>query len=201
MSKRVIKTLAVFCASRDGTKAEYTAAAQSLAQALCGAGITLVYGGAKVGLMGVLADRMLQLGGEVIGVIPQSLVDVELQHPDITQCYVVNSMHERKAKISELADGYIMLPGGFGTFEEFFEVITWAQLGFHQKPCGIFNVADYFQGLLAFIETSVAQEFIYADDAKRMLVADNAVNLLQQMQSYEVTAGSKWQGNKSDVNA
>ena len=94
-----------------------------------------------------------------------------------------------------------MLPGGFGTFEEFFEVLTWAQLGFHQKPCGVINVENYFQGLLDFIDTSVAQGFVYADDAKRILVADNAASLLQQMQSYEVTAGSKWQGNKSHINA
>ena len=201
MSSRVIKTLAVFCASRNGAKAEYTAAAQSLAQTLYDAGVNLVYGGAKVGLMGALADRMLQLGGKVIGVIPQSLVDVELQHPNLTQCFVVNSMHERKAMMSKLADGYIMLPGGFGTFEEFFEVLTWAQLGFHQKPCGVINVENYFQGLLDFIDTSVAQGFVYADDAKRILVADNAASLLQQMQSYEVTAGSKWQGNKTDINA
>lgn len=144
-------------------------------------GIAVVYGGGSVGLMGVLADTAIGLGGDVVGVLPESLATDELLHPGVTKMFVVQSMHARKAKMAELADAFLALPGGFGTLEELFEVVTWAQLGFHNKPIGMLNVAGYFDPLIAFLDHAVAVDFIKAKHRRLLLVDDAASRLLDQM--------------------
>src|SRR5499427_3746527 len=155
-----MKRICIFCGSRTGAQSEYAEAAKGMGHELLRRGIGLVYGGGCVGLMGTVADAVMGGGGEVIGVIPEALVTRELAHGDITQLIVVHSMHERKAKMAELSDAFIALPGGYGTFEEFCEIITWAQLGLHRKPCGILNVEGYYDPLLALFDRAVAEGFL-----------------------------------------
>lgn len=188
----MIKSLTIFCGSSTGKSPLYTDGAISLADAMCAAGIRLVYGGAKVGLMGLLADRMLYNGGEVIGVIPQALIDVEIQHPGLTRLHVVNTMHERKAMLADLADGFIMLPGGAGSLDEFFDVMTLSQLGFHQKPCGILNVAGYYDGLLQFLDHTVSQGFLKTPHRDMIIVDHEAQTLIERCHAYTGTNNKKW---------
>ena len=155
-----MKRLCVFCGSNRGTHPAYEQAAVNLGQTLAAQGIGLVYGGGNVGLMGALANSVLAAGGEAIGVIPTFLRDKELAHSQLTQLHVVDSMHTRKAMMADMADGFIALPGGLGTFEELFEVWTWRQLGYHDKPIGLLNVAGYYDAMLAFLQHSVASGFI-----------------------------------------
>ncbi len=155
-----VRRLCVFCASSIGTRAEYTAAAIELARVMTAAGVGLVYGGGAVGLMGVIADAVLERDGQVVGVIPEALASREIAHAGLTELRVVASMHERKALMAELSDGFIALPGGFGTFEEFCEVVTWTQLGLHPKRCGLLNVAGYYDALLAQCDRAVQDGFI-----------------------------------------
>ena len=152
-----MKRICVFCGSNKGAKPAYIEAAKSLGKVLVKKNIGLIYGGGKVGLMGVIADEVLASGGEVIGVIPQSLVNREVAHQNVTQMHIVNSMHERKALMADLSDGFMALPGGMGTFDEFCEILTWAQLGIHQKPCGILNVENYFTPLLAMFDHAMRE--------------------------------------------
>src|ERR671932_40439 len=147
-----MRRLCVYAGSNAGARPEYARAAEELARELVARGIGLVYGGGRVGLMGVLADTVLAGGGEAIGVIPQALVDREVGHQGLTELRVVGSMHERKALMAELADAFVALPGGYGTWEEFFEIVTWVQLGLHPKPCGLLNVAGYYDPLLALAD-------------------------------------------------
>ena len=147
-----MQRICVFCGSQVGRRPLYAAAATALGTLLAQRGIGLVYGGGKIGLMGVVADAALAAGGEVIGVIPERLMNRELGHGGVTDLRVVDSMHERKAMMSELSDGFIALPGGYGTFEEFFEVVTWMQLGIQSKPCGLLNVGGYYDMLLALLD-------------------------------------------------
>lgn len=160
--------LCVFCGSSAGNRAEYAAAARALAGVMADAGVGLVYGGGAVGLMGILADAVLARGGEVIGVIPQALARREIAHDGLTRLHVVASMHERKALMAELSDGFIALPGGFGTFEEFCEVVTWTQLGLHPKRCGLLNVCGYYDALLAQFDRAAGDGFLRP--AKREIV-------------------------------
>lgn len=155
-----LRSLCVFCGSSIGNRAEYTAAAVELARVMTAAGVGLVYGGGAVGLMGVIADAVLERDGQVIGVIPEALASREIAHPGLTQLRVVASMHERKALMADLSDGFIALPGGFGTFEEFCEVVTWTQLGLHPKRCGLLNVSGYYDALLAQCDRAVQDGFI-----------------------------------------
>lgn len=173
--------LCVFCGSAFGADSAYVAAARALAVGLHARGLGLVYGGAKRGLMGVLADSMLELGGEVIGVIPRSLVEREIAHDGLSELIVVNSMHERKATMAERADGFMALPGGFGTLEEFMEVVTWAQLGLHDKPLALLSVANYFAGLLAFIQHMTQKGFVSPHAAPQILVGSDPAELLDRM--------------------
>lgn len=152
--------ICVYCGSNRGARPEYAAAATRLGRLLGERGIGLVYGGGNVGLMGVLADAALAAGAAVTGVIPQTLVDREVAHQGLTQQRVVGSMHERKALMAELADAFIALPGGLGTLDELFEIWTWSQLGFHAKPCGLLDVAGYFQPLVTFLDRAVAEGFV-----------------------------------------
>lgn len=176
--------ICVFTGSRDGAGAEFAASARELAGLLVGRGISVVYGGAEVGMMGVLADEVLARGGRVIGVIPHHLTEREVAHSGLTELRVVDSMHERKMVMSDLSDGFIALPGGFGTLDELFETLTWAQLGLHGKPCGLLNVAGYFDSLLAFLDHAVERGFL-APEYRRMLLSDtDPVVLLDRMHAY-----------------
>nr|MDQ3828277.1 TIGR00730 family Rossman fold protein [Candidatus Tectomicrobia bacterium] len=155
-----MKRLCVYCGSNPGSQPDYTEAARNLARVLVKRNIEVVYGGASVGIMGVLADAILAEGGHVIGIIPQALVDKEVAHRGLSDLRVVKSMHERKTLMAELSDGFIALPGGLGTLEELFEVLTWALLGLHQKPCGLLNIRDYYRSLIDFLDHAVAERFI-----------------------------------------
>lgn len=171
----------VFCGSSAGNDPAFAMAARATAEALHERGLGLVYGGGTVGMMGVLADRMLELGGEVIGVIPEFLVDRELAHPRVADMRVVASMHERKALMAELADAFVALPGGWGTLEEFVEVLTWRQLGLHSKPLGVVSANGYFEPLAAFQEHAIASGFVMEEYRSLMLVAETPAELLAAM--------------------
>jgi uncharacterized protein (TIGR00730 family) len=176
--------ICVFCGSSPGARPEYVTAARQLGRTLAGKGIGLVYGGAKVGTMGQLASAALEAGGEVIGVIPQDLVKKEVAFTELENLHVVGSMHERKARMVDLADGFIALPGGLGTFEEFFEALTWAQLGLHHKPCGLLNVCGYYDRLIAFLDHAVAEQFVRAEYRAMALVDEEPDRLLAKFAAY-----------------
>ncbi|MEA1677504.1 TIGR00730 family Rossman fold protein [Nitrospirillum sp. BR 11163] len=187
-----MKRLCVFCGSSPGFDPRYLEAARGLGRLLAAADIGLVYGGASVGLMGAVADAVLEAGGHVIGVIPESLKKKEIAHAGLTDLRVVASMHERKALMAELSDGFIALPGGIGTFEELFEVWTWAQLGHHQKPCGIYNVAGFYDGLTGFLDGVVASGFMKQNHRDMLVAATTAEDLLDKLRAYEPPAVPKW---------
>jgi len=165
-----LRRICVFCGSSVGSRPAYVAAARELGRTLAERGLGVVFGGGKVGLMGVLADAALAAGGEAIGVIPEAMVAREIAHNGLTELHVVHSMHERKTLMADLADAFIALPGGYGTFEEFFEAVTWTQLGIHQKPCGLLNVEGYYDALLALLNRAVSDGFIR--EANRSLIVD-----------------------------
>ena len=187
-----MKRICVFAGSNAGVDDAYRRVAISLADALAVRGIELVYGGGCIGLMGVLADAMLARGGRVIGVIPETLMVREVGHRGLTDLKVVDSMHERKATMAALSDGFIALPGGFGTLEELFEVLTWAQLGLHGHPCGVLNVAGYFDALLAFLDHARGQGFVRDVHHEMLLVDDAAPRLLDRFAGYRAPAVAKW---------
>ena len=182
----------VFCGSSRGNNSAHFAAAQNLGRELAQRGIGLVYGGGHVGLMGALADAALAAGGHVIGVIPESLLAKEVGHRGLPDLRVVKTMHERKALMAELSDGFIALPGGFGTFEEFFEVLTWSQLGLHAKPCGVLNVAGFFTPLLQLIDHAVAEGFTRPAHRELVLGDDSLERLLERMKQFEPPTVHKW---------
>jgi uncharacterized protein (TIGR00730 family) len=183
--RQPIGRLCVFCGSRPGARPEYVEQARRLGALLASKEIGLVYGGASVGLMGAVADSVLDGGGEVIGVIPEALAQKELAHSRVHNLRVVGSMHERKALMAELSDGFIALPGGFGTFEETFEMITWSQLGLHRKPFGLLNVAGFYDGILTLVEHAVEEGFIPAGDRRLILSAGDPAELLDLVTGYE----------------
>lgn len=179
-----MKRLCVFCGSRPGVRPAYRAAAEGLGALLAERGIELVYGGGNVGLMGIVADACLAAGGRVVGVIPRALLEWEVGHEGLTRLEVVDSMHTRKARMAELADGFIALPGGLGTFEELFEILTWAQLGFHSKPAGLLNVEGYYQPLVQMMERGVSEGFMKPENRGLLLVEDDVPALLRAMGAY-----------------
>lgn len=179
-----MRSLCVFCGSSSGVDARYLVAARDLGQALASSGIRLVYGGASVGLMGAIADAALQAGGEVIGVIPEALERKEVAHRGLTDLRIVRSMHDRKALMAELSDGFVALPGGVGTLEELFEVWTWAQLGYHGKPCAIYNVAGFYDGLIAFLDHTAAAGFLRPETRQMLIVEDSPARLLSRLHSH-----------------
>ena len=187
-----MNAVCVFCGSSPGNDPAYAEAAQSLGRALAEGDITLVYGGGHVGLMGVVADAALGAGGEAMGVMPKSLVDREIGHTGLTKLHVVSSMHERKAMMSELSEGFVALPGGNGTLEEFFEVLTWAQLGEHGKPCGLLNVAGYYDPLLKVFDQMVEKHFLREAHRELVLVEEDPVALLERFEGYEPPRTIKW---------
>ncbi len=188
-----MQRICVFTGSKLGNREEYQQIAHQLGRELVERGLGLVYGGASVGLMGVVADAVLAQGGEVIGVIPRNLFKNEVAHPHLSELYEVGSMHERKAKMADLADGFIALPGGFGTFDELFEIITWAQIGIHTKPVGLLDVGDYFAPLQTLIAHAVQEGFISAFHARLLLHDDNTARLLDAFATYQpMDYQSKW---------
>ena len=187
-----MKAVCVFCGSNTGVLPEYRLAAEMLAREIVAQDLTLVYGGGKVGLMGVIGDTAMAAGGRVIGVTPRRLVEKEVAHAGLTELHVVESMHERKAMMAELSDAFIALPGGVGTFEEFFEVLTWSQLGFHAKPCGLLNVAGYYDQLLRFLDHSVEQGFIRREHRGIVLTDTEPARLLDQLDTFRMPAVTKW---------
>jgi uncharacterized protein (TIGR00730 family) len=187
-----VTRIAVFCGSSVGNRPAFREAAVNLAGALARRGLGLVYGGARVGLMGVLADAMLEHRGEVIGVIPRALLDHEIAHAGLSDLRVVASMHERKALMVELADGFIALPGGYGTLEEFCEVLTWAQLGLHRKPCGLLDVDAYFDPLLAMFDDAASAGFLRPENRALVSRANDPEALLDQFASYKPVVVPKW---------
>lgn len=187
-----MKNITVFCGSSSGFRPEYAEAAKILARLLVEKNIRLVYGGGNIGLMGVIADEVMRRGGAVVGVIPDSLLKKEVGKREITELHVVDSMHERKAMMAELADGFIAMPGGIGTFEEFFEILTWSQLGFHEKPCGLLNIANYYDGLLALCDHAVGEGFLRSVHRALILDDSDAVALLKKMNNFQPPVIEKW---------
>jgi len=187
-----MKRICVFCGSNFGSRPAYITAAKAMAQSLVTRGLGLVYGGGNVGLMGVIADEVKKLGGEVIGVIPQALAEKELAHADLSDLHVVKSMHERKALMADLSDGFIAMPGGYGTFEEFCEILTWAQLGFHRKPCGLLNVENYYSPMLTLFDHAVAEGFVREQHRPLVLTDDDPERLLDMFENYQPQHLEKW---------
>jgi uncharacterized protein (TIGR00730 family) len=187
-----MQAITVFCGSSSGSKPIYAAQATSLGETLAQRGITLIYGGAQVGLMGAVADGALSQGGKVIGVIPGFLGRKEIAHAGLTDLIVVTSMHERKQRMNELCSGVIALPGGFGTLEELFEMLTWAQLGLHQKPIGILNMDGYYDDLIRLLQSMVTNGLLRESNYAMVLVDETIEGLLQKMNDYEPPKEKKW---------
>lgn len=187
-----MRRVCVFLGSSPGARPEYAEAARSLARELVGRGLEIVYGGGNVGLMGVLADAALEAGGHVIGVIPESLVALEVAHTGLPDLRRVDSMHARKALMADLADGFVTLPGGIGTFEECFEILTWAQLGMHASPCGLLDVAGYWSAMRSMLEHAVAERFLRPEHRDLLVVAETPVDLLDAMAAWRPPALAKW---------
>lgn len=189
-----MKRICVFCASKLGAQPRYAEAARDLGRTLAERGLAIVCGAGGVGLMNELANAALDRGGEVIGVIPHALVERELAHEGLTELRVVDSMHERKALMADLADGFIALPGGYGTFEELLEIVTWAQLGLHEKPCGLLNVVGYYVRLQQFLDHAVRERFLEPEHRALLLVGESPTDLLAQFEAYVPPPVERWIG-------
>jgi uncharacterized protein (TIGR00730 family) len=187
-----MRSVCVFCGSSPGGNPAYLAAAQAMGRAIAGRGMAVIYGGAKVGLMGAVADAALAAGGEVVGVLPAALEKKELAHLGLTRLEIVGSMHERKARMAELSDGFIALPGGAGTLEEIFEIWTWGQLGFHGKPAGFLNVAGYYDKLAGFLDHTVGEAFVKPIHRDMLIFRDAPPALLDALAAYDAPTTGKW---------
>ncbi len=187
-----MKNICVFCGSNHGLNFQYTLEAKSMGLQLVKNDYRLVYGGGSVGLMGEIADAILEEGGEVIGVIPEFLAEKEVDHKGITKMYIVHSMHERKEKMAELSDAFIAMPGGFGTFEELFEILTWAQLGLVNKPIGLFNVNGYYDSLINMLKTMVIEGFLKQENMDLLVVDNDSVKLIHKLKGYKRSKTTKW---------
>ncbi|GAA4280062.1 LOG family protein [Gaetbulibacter aestuarii] len=187
-----MKRITVFCGSSFGTEKDFETHAIALGKTLALENITLVYGGANVGLMGAVANGALENSGKVIGVLPNFLKSKELAHQGLTELIIVDSMHQRKTKMNELCDGVIALPGGFGTMEELFEMLTWGQLGLHKKPIGILNVNGFYDDLISFLDHTVTKGLLKAVNRDMLLVSDNIDDLLSKMKTYQPKITGKW---------
>jgi uncharacterized protein (TIGR00730 family) len=187
-----LRRICVFCGSQSGARPEYAAAARAAGREIARRGLGLVYGGGRVGLMGILADAALAAGAEVDGVIPEHLAAKEIAHPGLTRLHVVASMHERKAMMASLADGFLSLPGGLGTLEEMAETLTWAQLGLHAKPCALYDVASYFAPLVAFLDHAVSEGFVREHHRRLVLVDEDVARLIDAMERFRPVQVEKW---------
>lgn len=183
---QTLKNICVYCGSSSGRQEVYATEARQLAAALVSRGIGLVYGGAGIGIMGTIADQVLALGGRVTGVIPQALSHQEVVHPNLTELHITRTMHERKMLMAQRADGFIALPGGIGTLEELFEIWTWAQLGFHNKPIGLLNVACYYDDLLKFLAHMHQEQFFKSRHRELLLVENSSNDLLERFSDYQL---------------
>ena len=192
LQDKPMQRICVYCGSSSGKNSAYTAAAKQLGAELAKRNLALVYGGASIGIMGVIADAVMAHGGEVIGVIPQVLVEKEVSHAHLTELKIVNSMHERKALMAELADGFIALPGGLGTLEELFEILTWAQLGLHQKPCALLNVNHYYDALIAFLDQAVDEQFVSPKHRALLLLEENPGAIIDRLVGYRAPVLKHW---------
>jgi len=184
--------ICVYCGSNPGARPEYGAAARELGQRMGERGIGLVYGGSKAGTMGVIADSVLEHGGEVVGVIPGTLIEHEVAHDGLSELHAVNSMHERKALMEQLADGFIALPGGYGTHDELFEILAWSQLGIHRKPIGLLNIRGYYDALLAYLDHTVREGFVAQNNRELLLVDDDPGSMIEQLASWEAPPVKIW---------
>lgn len=191
-STRTLSSVAVYCGSNRGTDPAYAAAAASLGRLLAGRGINLVYGGGHVGLMGIVADAVLDGGGHVLGVITRALKEREVGHDGLNALIVVEGMHERKAAMADAADAFIMLPGGYGTFDEFFEMVTWTQLGIHAKPCGVLDVAGYFAPLRAQLDAATRDGFVIPAHRELVITESEPAPLLDRLAAWTPVTVSKW---------
>ena len=191
-----MKNICVYCGSRPGRLEAYADAAQAMAHAMVARDLGLVYGGASIGIMGMVADAVLQLGGRVVGVIPEALARKEVAHSGLTELHITQSMHERKTLMAELSDGFVALPGGIGTFEEIFEVWTWAQLGIHDKPCGLLNVAGYYDALTTFLDHASQEQFLSPAHRALLIVEQDPGALLDRFASYQSPHLQKWLGKE-----
>lgn len=191
-----MRTVCVFCGSKEGSRPSYVEAARDMGKALARRGIGLVFGGGKVGLMGAVADAALEEGGEVVGVIPEALVSKEIGHTGLTKLHVVGSMHERKKLMADLSDGFVALPGGYGTLEEFFEVLSWAQLTIHEKPCALLDVDAYYAPLSALFDRTVREGFVHPDHRSLVLMEQDPDALIDLMQQYTPPETKKWIGSQ-----
>lgn len=187
-----MKSITVFCGSSFGSDDLYKKQATLLGQTLAKENIQLIYGGANVGLMGAVADGVVQEGGKAIGVLPHFLQSKEIAHQNLTELILVETMHERKTKMNELCDGVIVLPGGYGTLEEFFEMITWAQLGLHKKPIAILNIDGFYDDLIKLVQTMVDKGFLKQINQEMLLVSDSIDELLEKMRNYQAPTVGKW---------
>lgn len=187
-----LSSICVFCGSSSGDRPEYADAARALAGELVKRCMRLVYGGGRTGLMGIVADAVLAAGGEVTGVMPRSLVEKEISHKGLTELHVVESMHERKALMAARSDAFIAMPGGFGTFEEFCEMITWTQLGIHRKPCGLLNVAGYYDPLLALFDRAVGERFLKPENRSIVIAETEPVALIDALIAAPLPLAPKW---------
>jgi hypothetical protein len=187
-----IQRLCVFCGSSTGNDPAYASAAGQLGRQLAADRITLIFGGGRVGLMGLLADAVLSAGGRAVGVMPKSLVEKEIAHTSLTELRIVNSMHERKALMADLADGFVLLPGGFGSWEEFCEIFTWLQLGIHRKPCGVLNVAGYYDPLIAQASRAVSDGFLPASHLESLIIETDSARLLSRLAAAPIFQEPKW---------
>ena len=192
MTESSIKSIAVYCGSSPGTKPEFEMAARELGRHLAENNIRLIYGGAKIGLMGHVANEVLTHNGKAIGVLPTFLAAKEVAHDALTEMHMVDNMHERKAKMHELSDAFVALPGGYGTFEELFEMITWAQLGLHKKPIAILNVVGYYDALVAQMDKMVEFGFLKQDARDMVLVATSVGELMEKISTFHAKKGEKW---------
>jgi uncharacterized protein (TIGR00730 family) len=187
-----MNSICVYCGSSVGSREEYAQAAAEVGRLLAERGLRIVYGAGNIGLMGVLADAALQAGGDVIGVIPQALVARELAHDGVSELRIVDSMHERKALMADLSDAFLALPGGFGTFEELCEMLTWLQLGIHQKPCGLLNTLGYYDHLIAMFDRAVEDRFLRPQHRELLIVDDQPASLLERLQTTSPPDVHKW---------
>ncbi|MCC7485252.1 MAG: TIGR00730 family Rossman fold protein [Burkholderiales bacterium] len=189
-----MRSICVFCGSNQGSRQAYAAAARALARAVARAGLGLVYGGGSIGLMGVLAESALAAGVHVTGVAPRRLIEREVVHRGLTELHVVESMHERKAKMAALADAFLGLPGGYGTLDELFEALTWTQLGYHRKACGLLNVEGFFDGLAGYLDHALAERFLTREHREMLVVEDDPDRLIERLAEMQLPQVSKWIG-------
>lgn len=192
ISRLPLNSICVFCGSNSGARPTYAAMARRVGTTLARRGLRLIYGGGRVGLMGTVADAALAAGGEVIGIIPRALAEREIAHAGLMEIHVVASMHERKALMADLADGFLALPGGYGTLEEFCEVLTWAQLGIHDKPCALLDVDGFYAPLVAMFDNAVTEGFVHPDHRALVLSGDDPDELLTAMARYSPPQTVKW---------